>query len=216
MNRLESSEAKLLLIASRLPGFEKSVMKEMILGDNFQFRDNLINIMMSYEANEYGVEKLKSLIIRCVVQHTVQLCRLHWTELFADLSTEKVKLMVNSAESEQFVSSQGTSLTYGEIDFYSFACILEAVGPQKGDVFADLGHGTGRAIICAYLLYGSVFQKIQGIEILPVLFNASKNVLSACNNRMHDSSHIFGEHKCDVELQEGDILSSPIDWTAAG
>jgi hypothetical protein len=37
-----------------------------------------------------------------------------------------------------------TSLTYGEVDFYSFANILEKANPKLGETFVDLGHGTGK------------------------------------------------------------------------
>lgn len=40
-------------------------------------------------------------------------------------------------------------LVYGEIDFFSFAAIMEKVGPEPGEVFVDLGHGTGRAVVAA-------------------------------------------------------------------
>lgn len=36
-------------------------------------------------------------------------------------------------------SSQKLSLVYGEIDFFSFANILERSSPKRGDVFVDLG-----------------------------------------------------------------------------
>src|SRR5690349_3545932 len=45
--------------------------------------------------------------------------------------------------------SSTQSLVYGEIDFFSFATILEKAKPRKNDIFCDLGHGTGRAVIAA-------------------------------------------------------------------
>lgn len=44
---------------------------------------------------------------------------------------------------------KGSSLVYGEIDFFSFAAIMEKVEPQPGELFVDLGHGTGRAVVAA-------------------------------------------------------------------
>ena len=36
-------------------------------------------------------------------------------------------------------TSQKLSLVYGEIDFFSFANILDRAAPKPGDVFVDLG-----------------------------------------------------------------------------
>jgi hypothetical protein len=44
---------------------------------------------------------------------------------------------------------KSSSLVYGEIDFFSFAAIMEKVNPAPGELFVDLGHGTGRAVVAA-------------------------------------------------------------------
>ena len=69
------------------------------------------------------------------------------SDLFQDLTTEQVKLIANTNSNATLPlasSSGSTSLVYGEIDFNSFANILERTYPQPNDKFVDLGHGTGK------------------------------------------------------------------------
>ena len=57
---------------------------------------------------------------------------------------------------------------YGEIDFLSFCTILERAEPQGGDVFYDLGSGSGKAVFTAALFFD--LSKAYGIELLPLLY----------------------------------------------
>ena len=66
-------------------------------------------------------------------------------------------------------------LTYGEIIPQEFFRILKDVNPQEGEVFYDLGSGTGKAVIAAALLFP--FSKTVGIELLDDLYDASIHVL---------------------------------------
>jgi len=67
------------------------------------------------------------------------------------------------------------SLTYGEIYFDTFYEIIKKTNPQKGDIFYDLGSGSGKAVFAAHLLFP--FSKTAGIEIVSDLYQASKNIL---------------------------------------
>ena len=64
---------------------------------------------------------------------------------------------------------------YGEIDFLSFHNILENAQPQLGEVFYDLGSGTGKAVFAAALFFD--LSKACGIELLPPLYEKSTNQL---------------------------------------
>lgn len=69
---------------------------------------------------------------------------------------------------------------YGEIDFLSFFTLLDKVKPNRGDVFYDLGSGTGKAVF-ATALYANV-AKSCGIELLPGLCSmaeAQKAILAS-------------------------------------
>ena len=45
-------------------------------------------------------------------------------------------------------------------------------------VFFDLGHGTGRAVVAAALLHGHHFSRCEGVELLQELDAASQEVLA--------------------------------------
>lgn len=68
------------------------------------------------------------------------------------------------------------SLVYGEIVFDSFTSILAKAEINTGEIFYDLGSGTGKAVIAAALLYD--FSKCIGIEILPALYQSSLEKLN--------------------------------------
>jgi len=104
-----------------------------------------------------------------------------------------------------------TSLVYGEISFQSFINILDRARPLQGEVFFDLGHGTGRALCVAALQYGSILSKIGGIEIIPELFSESEKVVERLTNCMNSSENIFKDHNVSIEVKEfGFPASLPI------
>lgn len=65
-------------------------------------------------------------------------------------------------------------LIYGEIDFLSFAAILDMIRPGPEDIFYDLGSGAGKAVIATTLLFP--VKKACGIELLPGLHALSLSV----------------------------------------
>ena len=76
---------------------------------------------------------------------------------------------------------KSNNLTYGEIDFTSiaecFCFIKNRYGAFKDNVegntykFVDLGHGTGKGVLAASLIYP--WKECTGIELLVRLFNQS-------------------------------------------
>jgi hypothetical protein len=130
-------------------------------------------------------------------------------------------------------SSQKLSLVYGEIDFFSFANILERSSPKQGDVFVDLGkitkfgcwpilpfcsgHGTGKGLICAALLYGPVLSKCYGVEIVPELQAISVNTVKKYEDEILPLP-LFAHHRnCSIVAEEGDLLADEYKhWTDAG
>jgi SAM-dependent methyltransferase len=65
-------------------------------------------------------------------------------------------------------------LTYGEITFLAFRKILAHVNPKPGEIFYDLGCGTGKVVVAAALL--APWKEVFGIEILEDIFNKAMNV----------------------------------------
>ena len=67
-----------------------------------------------------------------------------------------------------------TSDVYGEIDFDNFYDILSQAKPQPGEVFYDLGSGSGKAVVLAALAFP--FSRCVGVEKFKDLYDTSIKV----------------------------------------
>jgi hypothetical protein len=98
---------------------------------------------------------------------------------------------------------------YGEINFSSFATVLQIIVPylQRGGVFMDLGHGTGKACVAAALLYD--FESVNGVEMLESLYMLS---LRLKKSWMNFATKIASK-KCAIEMNfiRGDLTK--INWS---
>jgi hypothetical protein len=164
-------EAKLWYFAQTLPVFEKKILTTMISScvkdssvsggtssGNVEDRDKAESVSdmdvlactaSCHGESDFDVTKFQFSIAKLVVKKATALANAIWTDLFASLSTERAKIMVKSGiakmhEANPDLNVASTSLTYGEVDFYSFANILEKANPKLGETFVDLGHGTGK------------------------------------------------------------------------
>ncbi|OGT58083.1 MAG: hypothetical protein A3F43_04225 [Gammaproteobacteria bacterium RIFCSPHIGHO2_12_FULL_42_10] len=107
---------------------------------------------------------------------------------------------------------------YGEIDFLSFFSILKKTNPQPGEVFYDLGSGSGKAVFAAALCFE--LSESLGIELLPALFKKSNRQLERVKTLIlhHDrdfsdtylariaSIHFFNENILHHDYSNADIL----------
>ncbi len=93
-------------------------------------------------------------------------------------------------------------LTYGEIIPKEFSRMLKEVDPQKGEVFYDLGSGTGKAVIAAALLFP--FSKVVGIELLDDLYDASIRVTERLKREVSTQEIPLPE----VKFIQSDFLNS--------
>ena len=106
-----------------------------------------------------------------------------------------------------------SSLTYGEINFDSFSDIIHTIkydlrGLSGGEIFYDLGSGSGKAVFAASLLHD--FSKCCGIEILSSLHALSLECLQTWTSSSAIDSHT------DIQFYEGSIFdSSLVNWTDA-
>ena len=82
-----------------------------------------------------------------------------YESLYQGIDTYQVSL-----NSKKRQSTNDPNYTYGEINFDSFVEILKLCNPSPNSTFYDLGSGTGKAIIVAYLT--NSFSKITGVEII--------------------------------------------------
>lgn len=76
------------------------------------------------------------------------------------------------AAKRAFPSQEWESLTYGELPLTSLLKLVEHAKPRSGEIFVDLGSGTGRLVMAAALLWP--FAKSVGVEKMHALMQASK------------------------------------------
>ena len=95
-------------------------------------------------------------------------------------------------------------LTYGEVLFRPFYRLLdEVVQPRPGEVFVDLGSGTGRAVFVAALCFPRL-AACKGYEVSPALHD----------DAMRCHGELSGSVMAPVELHCADVLRRT-DWAAA-
>lgn len=137
------------------------------------------------------------------VTRAVDRAHADWQRVFAALPTSKAAQMVKQMTT---ANADGPhSLTYGEICFFSIGAILDLAEPQPGEVFVDLGHGTGRAVIAAALLHSETLSCCRGIELLPQLVELSGVAQAAHAALVQQDAGALYDPRCRVELVCGDL-----------
>lgn len=102
-------------------------------------------------------------------------CYKAFSALFEGLDGYKISL--DERNQKQI---QDTSLTYGEVVFYSFVQILEMAKIKPSDTFYDLGSGIGKAVFIASMVFDC--KKACGVEKLQSLYDTSNSVLTKLND----------------------------------
>lgn len=105
---------------------------------------------------------------------------------------------------------EDASLTYGEVAFYSFVRILELVSPQPGEVFYDIGSGSGKAVFIAGLVFE--LAKARGIEKLDSLYELS-NSLVAKLATLPESKELLPHQKTEISFIHADFVN--VDFSDA-
>lgn len=97
------------------------------------------------------------------------------------------------------------SFVYGEVVPESFYEIISDLNPQPGQIFYDLGSGTGKAVFLAHFLFD--FAQSKGIELLDTLFDASQEVYQRYEKEiLPQIAHELGNKQ--MSLTRGDILQT--------
>ena len=102
-------------------------------------------------------------------------------------------------------------LTYGEVLFFPFYRLLaDVVKPRPGEVFADLGSGTGRAVFVAALCWPAL-AACKGYEVSPPLHDDA----TRCHGELSGSVMAPVELHCADVLQRDDWAAADIVWIAS-
>ena len=101
-------------------------------------------------------------------------------------------------------------LTYGEVLFRPFYRLLaDVVKPRPGEVFVDLGSGTGRAVFVAALCFPRL-AACKGYEVSPPLHSDAVR----CHNELTGTMAPAELHCADV-LRRTDWAAADIVWIAS-
>lgn len=98
--------------------------------------------------------------------------------------TSSFKGSVASDRSFSNIPVDDYSLTYQEIDYVPFTELLRESGAVDGQIFYDLGCGSGKAVVAA-ALSGIRFVKCVGVEILPTLAYCASEVVNCILQSTH-------------------------------
>jgi precorrin-6B methylase 2 len=128
------------------------------------------------------------------------------TEIF-DRLYAKVPAYEIAQREKKRIGKEDASVTYGEIVPQAFHEVLSAVSPREGEVFYDLGSGTGKATILAALTFP--FSRSVGIELLPGLGDAARQVLSQFDSEVRPTLGPEYQQR-QIEFIDGDFLQADL------
>jgi SAM-dependent methyltransferase len=166
--------------------------------------------------------KLARLVAAGVYKECNMLFNLVFRDFTADSSKEIAKRNVQR-QGDTPIDTLSAKV-YGEVEFFSFANLLERVKVAPGDRFYDLGHGTGKAMVAASLLFGDKLSHIEGVELLEDLYDLSKTTIQSYTSHIARPSSsepsssaaenpFYSRMQCPLVAHQGDFLEEP--WVAA-
>lgn len=100
------------------------------------------------------------------------------------------------------------AFVYGEVFAETVLTLLEAVQPKPGDVFYDLGSGSGKAVATVSVFYPEV--KARGVELLAPMCELSQRLFdelrSVLSGMSLGSAEFIQSDLLDYPLEEADIV----------
>jgi len=130
----------------------------------------------------------------------------HAQEIFEQLYSGFSGYDIARHEKER-MGLQEAATTYGEVIPPAFHDVMLAASPKEGEVFFDLGSGTGKATFLAALAFP--FRRVVGIELLPGLGDAARKVLSHYDAEIRP--RLGPEHQQQrIDFIDGDFLATDL------
>jgi SAM-dependent methyltransferase len=128
------------------------------------------------------------------------------TEIFDRLYSSVPAYEIAQSEKKR-TGKLDASTTYGEIVPQAFYEVVSAVTPREGEVFYDLGSGTGKATLLAALAFP--FRRSVGIELLPGLGDAARQVLGQFDAEVRPQLPADHQQR-QIEFIDGDFLQADL------
>jgi len=130
----------------------------------------------------------------------------HAQEIFEQLYSGFSGYDIARTEKER-TGLKDAGTTYGEVVPGAFIEVLREADPKPGEVFFDLGSGTGKATILAALAYP--FSRVVGVELLPGLGDAARQVLARYDAQVRP--RLTPEHQQQrIEFIDGNFLEQDL------
>ena len=124
------------------------------------------------------------------------------TELHDKLFTDVQGYSLSSSGRAKVGREADPILTYGEVTPESVQYMMEVTQPQHGEVFYDLGCGTGKAVIFSAFL--APFKRCTGIDIIEDLWQSASQ--SAARYHSEIKPHLPGKENQEVHFWHGDMF----------
>ncbi len=119
--------------------------------------------------------------------------------IYSDIDARRVSL-----DERKRLEIEQDCFVYGEINYTTFSKMLEIAKPKPGNVFYDLGSGSGKAVLLASLLYD--FSKCYGVEYLQPLYQLSVDQLNKLKQQ-EDYKREFADSRVEVGFKNDDLFN---------
>ena len=202
-----------LLLASRLPPLEARVLAGLV-----ETQDAAASLA---SAAAEGDEGSRAQLARLISAATYKECHSIFKAVYQDYTSDRSKEIARQNVLRQGDAAAAESLSskiYGEVEYYSFANLLERADIQEGETLFDLGSGTGKALVAASLLFGDRLAVAEGVELLEDLQALADTALAAYRATLATREELFASRtSCELRANQGDFLEEKwaARWTAA-
>lgn len=171
-------------------------------GCNWKHKDKVCYIAMQNLSNEEIKATLE--VTESVETKLVSKTMLKKVEKFGELFGSVSGGLISQTE-RSTKKLTGPEFIYGEVEVLHFVALLRLASKEVGQVFWDLGCGTGKAMVAAAMSENG-FRQICGVELLEGLHKvASKAIEKLCEDEEYKDKNF--------KLFKGDMREA--DWTNA-